>query len=51
MQSYRNVNRVNLKVSYFRKIRPFLTKEAAMILYRCTMFPIYADFVHDFGIC
>ena len=53
-QSYREIltNRVNLKVSYFRKIRKYLTLESALLVYKCTILPIleYADFVHDFNI-
>ena len=38
-QSYREtlINRVNLKVSYFRKIRKYLTLDSALIIYKCTI--------------
>ena len=53
-QQYREniINRVNLKICYFRKIRPLLTKEAAILIYKCTILQIleYADFVYDFNI-
>ena len=53
-QSYREsiINRVNLKISYFRKIRTYLTEEAALLIYKCTILPImeYVDFVYDFDI-
>ena len=53
-QAYRDslINRVNLKISYFRKIRYYMTQEAALMLYKGTILPIieYADFVFDFNI-
>ena len=53
-QSYREsiINRVNLKINYFKKIRLYLTQEAALMVYKCTILPIleYVDFVYDFGI-
>ena len=53
-QSYREsvVNRVNLKISYFRKVRMYLTEEVALLIYKCTILPIleYVDFVYDFDI-
>ena len=41
---------MNLKITYFRKIRKFLTLESALLIYKCMILPIleYADFVHDF---
>ena len=46
------INRVNLKVNYFRKIRTYMTLDSAILLYKCTILPVleYADFVHDFNI-
>ena len=53
-QIYRDnlINRVNLKMIYFKKIRPFLTLYSALLVYKCTILPIleYADFVYDFDI-
>ena len=53
-QTYREglINKVNLKVNYFRKIRPYLTESSALLVYKCTILPIleYADFVHDLDI-
>ena len=53
-QTYRDslINRVNLKISYFKKIRSYMTLESALLLYKGTILPIleYADFVHDFNI-
>ena len=53
-QTYRNIviNRVNLKINYFRKIRTYMTLESALLLYKGTILPIleYADFVYDFNI-
>ena len=53
-QSYREsiINRVNLKINYFRKIRTYLTQDAAVLIYKCTILPIleYVDFVYDFDI-
>ena len=53
-QTYRDslINRVNLKISYFRKIRKYMTLDSALLLYKGTILPIleYADFVHDFNI-
>ena len=53
-QTYRDsmINRVNLKISYFRKIRSYMTVDSALLLYKGTILPIleYADFVHDFNI-
>ena len=53
-QTFRDsiINRVNLKINYFRKIRAYMTTESALLLYKGTILPIleYADFVHDFQI-
>ena len=53
-QTYRDslINRVNLKISYFRKIRTYMTVKSALTLYKGTILPIleYADFVHDFNV-
>ena len=53
-QSYREsiINRVNLKINYFKKIRMYLTQDAALLIYKCTILPIleYVDFVYDFSI-
>ena len=53
-QTYREslINRVNLKVNYFRKIRSYMTQSSVLLLYKCTILPIleYADFIHDFDI-
>ena len=53
-QTFRDtlINRVNLKLSYFRKILAFMTLESALLLYKGTILPIleYADFVHNFNI-
>ena len=53
-QSYREsiINRVNLEISYFRKTRTYLTEDAALLIYKCTILPIleYVDFVYDFDI-
>ena len=53
-QSYREsmINRVNLKISYFRKIRKYMTIDSALLLYKGTILTIleYADFVYDFDI-
>ena len=46
------INRVNLKIVFFRKIRKFITTEAAALVYKATILPIleYADFVFDHNI-
>ena len=53
-QTYREslINRVNLKISYFRKISMYMTLKAAKLVYKGTILSIleYADFIHDFGI-
>ena len=53
-QTYRSavINRVNLKINHFRKIRTYMTLDSALLLYKGTILPIleYADFVYDFNI-
>ena len=46
------INRVNLKIVFFRKIRKFITTDAATLIYKATILPIleYADFVFDHDI-
>ena len=46
------INRVNLKIVFFRKIGKFITTEAAALVYKATILPIlkYADFVFDHNI-
>ena len=46
------VANVQSKLSHFRKIRYFITKKAAILIYKCTILPIleYADFIYDQGI-
>ena len=46
------INNVNYKISFFKKIRKFVTTEAALIIYKGTILPIleYADFVFDYKI-
>ena len=43
------INRVNLKIIFFKKIRRFITSDAASLIYKATILPIveYADFVFD----
>ena len=53
-QSHHNkvVANVQSKLSHFKKIRFFLTKRAAILIYKCTILPLleYADFICDQGI-
>ena len=53
-QSYRQnlINNVNYKLMFFKKIRQFITTEAAIIIYKGTILPIieYADFIFDYNI-
>ena len=44
--------RLNLKNCFFRKIRKYITIEAALTIYKSTILPIieYADFVYDHNI-
>ena len=53
-QSHHNkvMSNVQLKLSHFRKIRCYLTKRAALSIYKCTILPLleYADFICDQGI-
>ena len=46
------ISRVNLKIVFFRKIRKFVTTEAAALIYKATILPIleYADFFFDYNI-
>ena len=46
------VSQVQLKLNQFRKIRCFITKKAAILIYKCTILPVleYADFIQDQGI-
>ena len=46
------INRINLKISYLRKIRKYMTIDSALLLYKGTILPIleYADFVYDIDI-
>ena len=43
---------VNFKVTHFKRIRKFITKSAAEMIYKCTILPVieYAEFVLDQGI-
>ena len=43
---------VNAKLAHFRKIRYYLTKRAAIMIYKCTILPLleYADFICDQGL-
>ena len=43
------INRVNLKINFFRKIRKFITIQSASLIYKATILPIleYADFIFD----
>ena len=45
-------SQVQLKLSQFRKIRNFVTKKSAILIYKCTILPMieYADFIQDQGI-
>ena len=53
-QTHRNnmISNVNYKIIFFKKIRPYITTEAAKIIYKGTILPLieYADFVFDYGI-
>ena len=46
------ISKVNLKITFFRKIRKFVTTQAASLIYKVTILPIleYADFVFDHNI-
>ena len=43
---------VNFKITHFKRIRKYITKSAAEVIYKCTILPIleYADFILDQGI-
>ena len=53
-QSHRDnlVNNINYKLCFFKKIRKFITIEAASLIYKGTILPIfeYVDFVFDYDI-
>ena len=40
---------VNFKVTHFKRIRRFITRKAAELIYKCTILPVleYADFIVD----
>ena len=46
------ISQVQLKLNQFRKIRSFVNKRAAILIYKCTILPVmeYADFIQDQGI-
>ena len=46
------VANVNAKLAHFGKIRYYLTKRAAILIYKCTTLPLleYADFICDQGL-
>ena len=46
------ISHAQLKLSHFRKIRRFIDRKAAILIYKCTVLPIleYADFIQDQGI-
>ena len=46
------ISQVQLKLSQSRKIRAFVNKKAAILIYKCTILPVieYADFLQDQGI-
>ena len=46
------MSQVQLKLNQFRKIRIFINKRAAILIYKCTILPVmeYADFIQDQGI-
>ena len=43
---------INFKVTHFKRIRKFITRSAAELIYKCTILPVleYADFIVDQGI-
>ena len=43
------VSQVHFKLNQFIKIRCFITKKAAILIYKCTILPVleYADFIQD----
>ena len=53
-QSHRQtlINNVNYKLTFFKKIRKYVTLDAAKTIYKGTILPLleYADFVIDYGI-
>ena len=46
------INRVNYKLSYFHKIRKYIVIEAAEMVYKNTILPLFefVDFVYDYGV-
>ena len=46
------MNNVNYKLTFFKKIKQYITVEAALKIYKGTILPLmeYADFVFDYGI-
>ena len=46
------IRNVNFKVPHFKRIRKFMTKSAAEMIYKCTILPVleYGDFIVDQGI-
>ena len=46
------MSQVQLKLNQLRKIRSFINKRAAILIYKCTILPVveYADFIQDQGI-
>ena len=51
-QYRKTIANVNAKLVHFRKIRCYLTKRAAILVYKCTILPVleYADFICDQGL-
>ena len=53
-QSHRQtlINNVNYKLTFFRKIRKYVTLEAGKSIYKGTILPVfeYVDFILDYGI-
>ena len=46
------INNINYKLVFFKKIRKYITVDAAKMIYKGTILPVleYADFVFDYGI-
>ena len=46
------INNVNYKLTFFKKIRNYITTDSATLIYKGTILPLieYADFVFDYGI-
>ena len=51
-QHWKVVSSVNAKLAHFRKIRYFLTRRAAIMIYKCTILLVleYADFICNQGL-